>query len=343
MNPRAGRWRGLIPWAGIACAWLALSCPLSAQGPGPRAVLRGHAKAVTAVAVSPDGKALASGSGDTLKLWDLGAGRVASTLETSGVTSLAFSPDGKSLASGHRGNTIRLWDLASGKGTTLLAEPHQYAQTLVAFSPDGKTLASGGRCIPEVSLWDVASGRATATLRGPATLRDYDEYGVSGLAFSPDGRALASRACDGGVKLWDVASGRTTATCDRDMVVKRLKEGEPFRDCTVAFSPDGKAVASASGAGTVKVWEAATGLERAAFEGHSGEVRAVAFSPDGRTLASGGGREVRLWDLQAGKLLAALGGHGDEVLCVAFSPDGKTLASGGRDSTVRLWDVGPGR
>src|SRR5436309_11755475 len=99
----------------------------------------------------------------------------------------------------------------------------------------------------------------------------------------------------------------------------------------MAFSPDGKAVASAAG-DCVKVWELGTGREVAAIRGHaaSQEVMAVAFSPDGALLASGGcDTTVRLWDVAAGQERAVLRGHVSGVRSVAFSPDGRTLASGG--------------
>ena len=113
---------------------------------------------------------------------------------------------------------------------------------------------------------------------------------------------------------------------------------------SVAFSPDGKTLASGSRDRTVRLWEVASGKETATLPGHTDTVYSVAFSPDGKTLASGSGdRTVKLWDVASGKEAVTLRGHTDAALSVAFSPDGKTLASGSGDRTVRLWDVASGQ
>jgi dipeptidyl aminopeptidase/acylaminoacyl peptidase len=111
----------------------------------------------------------------------------------------------------------------------------------------------------------------------------------------------------------------------------------------VAFSPDGKTVASGSVDNTVRLWDAATGEERQKLEGHDSWVRAVAFSPDGKTVASGShDNTVRLWDAATGEERQKLEGHEGGVSMVAFSPDGKTVASGSWDKMVRLWDAATG-
>jgi WD40 repeat protein len=110
----------------------------------------------------------------------------------------------------------------------------------------------------------------------------------------------------------------------------------------VAFSPDGRLLASCGDDWTVRLWDPAISQPAATPEGHASEVYGVAFSPGGRLLASCGSddRIVRLWDPASGQPVAALEGHSAEVNTVAFSPDGRLLASGSDDRTVRLWDVG---
>ena len=114
--------------------------------------------------------------------------------------------------------------------------------------------------------------------------------------------------------------------------------------CSVAFSPDGRRIASGSRDKTIKLWDAATGREIMTFKGHWGRVRSVAFSPDGRRIASGSEDDtVKLWDARTGQVLMTLKGHKSIVLSVAFSPDGRRLASGSQDCTVKLWDTEIGR
>src|SRR5262245_1175769 len=112
----------------------------------------------------------------------------------------------------------------------------------------------------------------------------------------------------------------------------------------VAFSPDGKHLATGAADGKLRLWDLASGRELASFSGHSKLIRSIAFSPDGSRIASASeDHTVRMWDIATGQGLLTLNGHTDQVCSVAFSPDGKTLASGSFDHTVKLWDTMTGR
>jgi len=338
----------------------------------PARSFQAHSQAITSVAVSPDGRLLASGGWDgTIKLWDVATGEETETMVLRQgelrrtVFSVAFAPDGKLLASSGRGGIIKVWEVATGKEVrTINGHPPKIVGA-VRFSPDGKLLASGA-WDKTIKLWDVATGEEIITLRGHAGF-------VKSIAFSPDGDLLASGSSDKTVKLWDVATGEEIMTL----------KGHEHQISSVAFSPDGKLLASSSNDRTIKLWNVATAEELMTLKGRSvgslcfagrvlvcgsaagvvslwrldmgtttllvkseepaSNLSCVAFSPDGKLLVAGEGHKtygtVRAWEAATGEETMTLKGHKKPVQLVAFSPDGKSLLSASSDNVVKVWNA----
>ena len=243
------------------------------------ATLFGHTRRVYSMSFSPDGTLLASGSDDRkVYLWDLATHTAITAFEGTGpVTTVSFSPNGTTLATGS-GETVDLWDVATQRHTAAFS--NQSKISLVSFSPDGTLLATGDNR-GEVTLWDVATGTATAHL-------EHGAERVSSLSFSLDGSTLFSGSSrDGRLKAWDVKETTSLATLEKGYVD------------VLSFSPDGTLFATGTQDNLARIWDLETGTVIATLEGHAHHVTRVLFSPDGRTLASGSrDGTVLLWDFE---------------------------------------------
>ena len=208
----------------------------------------------------------------------------------------------------------------------------------MTFSPDGTRLAAT-EDKDDVTIIDVKTGKIAAE-SCPAT-----PAGATGRPTAPTAGISpwpAAPSCTenhGSVKIWDVAAGR----------LLRTLEGHTKIVWGVAYSPDGRRLASASFDHKVKIWDPSTGQETLTLHGHTDTCLAVAFSPDGQRLASASeDGTIRIWDASPiteppARELLTLTGHTDEVRAVAYSPDGRWIASAGDDMIVRLWDAASGR
>ena len=281
-------------------------------------VLRGNSNGMTSLAISPDGKTLASGTHSRVMLWDLATAKHITTIEDLQfwVYALAFSPDGKILASGEN-SEINLWEVATWKKLKTLKDSREdltdSAKSL-AFSPDGKILVSAGWVDEAIIVWDVATGNKLGAHRGHKT-------GVLSVAFSPDGKTLASRGRDNNVILWDVATWSSVRT------LEDIEDEEGERG--IAFSPDGKILASGGKeVGDVFLWDVKTGQKIATLsEKDLRHVGSIAFSSDGRILAAANNDTVTLWDVAAGNKIKTLKYSRGTFHLIAFSPDGNILVS----------------
>ena len=282
---------------------------------------------VTCLALSKDGKTLASGHADrSVRLWDMIGGQNFRTFQghAQAVRALAFSPDGTTLASAGLDQVVRLWEVSGSEQTRILTG-HEAAVWSAVFSPDGKHIVSAS-ADRTVRVWETESGKQIHTLKGHSAP-------VTAALFSPDGQTIVSCGGDKVLRLWDAVSGKELRTF----------KGHEGVVTAIAFDADGKRLVSGAADQLVKVWEVATAKELYSFKGHTAVVSAVAFHPDGKSVASASADQtIKLWPLspQNGKE-TTLTGHAGSISSLAFSPDGRRLASGGSDQQVKVWTLTP--
>lgn len=274
---------------------------------------------------SPDGMTVAALQDHKAILWDVASGRVLRTLEGPD-HAIDISPDGKLLAGDRDDYTVRLWEVSSGREVRNFGK-HSSVVLSVRFSPDGRLLFAGSTYGPQ-TIWDVLTGRAVGDL-------DSLMSGVlTSAAFSGDGKVLATGSGGsrgGAIQLWTVPTGDAlTSFFD----ARDDKYG-------LAFSPDGKLVASGALFGSVKLWDVAARREVSNFQAEQATIRSVAFSPSGELLAAATRYGVHLLRVPDLRELRLITGHTDDVHSAIFSPDGRMLASGSQDSTVKLWGLQP--
>lgn len=314
---------------------------------------------------SPDGTLLATVADETpqtVSLWDVATGkqRNSATGHFHPIDVLAFSPDGHSLATGGQDRLVRIWSTKDLK-ERLTCRGHLKTVNRLCFSSDNKLLASAG---------------IDGTIRVWATQPDEGEILANGvkvtaMTFCSDGKHLATGNEEGEVRLWpldDLSHPRTlpsrggkalfiaTSVDKRTMAAAMNTEidlidlatlerlatlsGHKSMIRAVAFSPDGKLLASSSEDGVLKLWNVPERKLIVSLQSPRGNTRFIGFSPDGRTVSAGNADgTATLRRVPSLEEYAALKGHDRPVLFAVYSPDGKTIATGGLDYLVKLWDA----
>ncbi|MCB0166543.1 MAG: tetratricopeptide repeat protein, partial [Anaerolineae bacterium] len=317
----------------------------AAAGQTPYRVWEAHQASTWDLAFSPDGRTLATGSWDgTVKLWDIVTGALLwSSGHTSHIQRVTFTPDGRRLAASGGEATVWLWYTQRGMETQRLAHPGTV--TGITWSPDSRRLATGDRH-GVIRIWAIDETAPPACVQ---TLTGHTNA-ITGLAFAPDGLSLASGSWDGIVKLWDTSTlvaatspGGAPAAMNGSAGGSQLQQtltGHTDRVIQVAFSPDGRTLATGSHDQTIWLWDVERGSYRTVLQGHTGGVWSLAFTPDSRSLLSGGeDGTLRVWDVAGEQCVRIIQGHTDLLYDLDWSPDSRQLVSGGADSRVTIWDA----
>lgn len=294
--------------------------------------LIGHKAYVTSIAISTDGKRIASGGLDgSVIIWDVSSGDPLLQLpgHADAIEEVTFSPDGKWLVTAGDDTALRIWDVMTGD---MLQQYTDFTGVVVGvtFSPDGQQLAFSD---DSLHVWQFDP--ETTKDGNPIKSREVFTIPVASPgSFSADGKVLAG---SGGsdtsgivIKLWDAATGRELLTLAGQKDVKGL-----------AFSPDGKSLASTSSDGTIRIWSLSPGEEQITVSVPvAGFGTRVVYNPHGQEiLTNGGDGTATVWAVGNGKPILTVRGHNLEVLNVAFSPDGKRFATGSLDGTAIIWDA----
>ena len=289
-----------------------------------RSALRASGALSDAVAFSPDGKSILTGSGTdgaALGRRHRPAHRLSPSSIERHVRAVAFSPDGKTVLTGAATARRSSWDAATGKP---VGEPirHRVRVRAVAFSPDGRTVLTGSED-KTARLWDAVTNQPI----GPPLVH---QGPVVAVAFSPDGKSFLTASSDSTVRLWDADPGQPFGLILDHQDVGPKRGLQPRWQVDLQRNRDG----------TVRRWDAATGEIIGPTMRPSRRVVAVAVSPDGTTLLTGSNdKTARLWDTATGKPIGPPLQHESQVNVVAFCSDGKTIMTGSEDRTVRLWDA----
>lgn len=295
--------------------------------------LQGQASTLAFASFSPDSQTIVTATDDNyIKVWQTN-GTLQATLigHTDKIRRAIFNPTGQIIVSASDDKTVKIWE-KKGKLIHDL-KGHRGQVTSVCLSPDGKIIASSS-ADGTVKLWKI-NGEKLSSFKV--------ELGwITSASFSPNGQIIAAAGTDGTVKLWSLRKvveklqKQQSIEASIDIKLLRTLQIESDKIMSVAFSPDGAMLATASAGGTARIWSK-DGTPLSILK-HTSGLTNISFSPDSQMLLSAStDKMVRLWNID-GTLLKTLKGNNDAVWSASFSPDGKAIASASADGTVMLWN-----
>jgi WD40 repeat protein len=288
--------------------------------------LIGHSDRVNAVAITPDGKYVVSGSSDnTIQISSLSDGSHVRTLTGSNsIYSIALTSDGQHVISGGY-KRIDIWRLSDGIRVRTISDAHPSMVDGVAVSPDGQYIVSGGYNDNTVKIWRLSDGSLVRTLTG------HTDY-IESIVVSPDGQYIVSGSSDATVKIWRLSDGS---------LVRTLTD-PGYTVMAVGTGPDGLYLVC-GGIGDGHLWRMDNWAHVSTLQTsgtYSDPIESIVVSADGKYIIGGTWEEgIQIWDLSDGSHLRTLPGHTDWISSVAVSPDGQYIVSGSHDETVRIWRV----
>ena len=294
----------------------------------------GHSSRATSAAWSRNGSRIVSGSFDkTVRVWNAANGNIIQTYlgHSDRVQTVAWSPDSTRVASAGDDRAVHIWNASTG-ALILIYSGHTDHVLGLAWSPDGTRIASAS-ADKTVQVWEVSTGRNIFTYRG------HSDY-VFAVAWSPDGKRLATGGNDKVVQVWELAKDTkgnflTSLFSNRGSFAFR---GHSGRINAIAWSPDGRRIASVGSDKSLQIWDAASGKLIFIYRHRSSAFNAVAWSFDSRRVATGNNdKTVQVWDTLTRSTLCIYSGHTGYVNGVAWSPEGTRIASASVDKTVQVW------
>lgn len=274
-----------------------------------------------------------------IRQWRMDTGKEIRKIQATRGKQLAMTRDEKIIITDDHRGALHAWDAATGKKLYTVEDEDKEEITRFAVSPDG--ILATGNFDGTIHLRDVKTGKSSKSWQE-------DSRSIAALVFSPDGKVLASTDFSGNkIYLWNSKNGKQI----REIEAKRIEGylpgflvgGDVWEGPnSLAFSPDGRLLASTHHDGSVRLWDMKEEKECIPLLGHQGWSTSVAFSPSGKVLASSGSDDIILWEMATGKVIRRLTGHRADIGSLSFSRDGKFLISASDDATGLVWDIWEG-